>query len=226
MRPGKSQEAESALQRSAARSVEYDQRLLAYVATATAASVGVLALTQSAAAKIVYTPTHQTVRMNHAVPIDLNHDGIHDFDVFNLTHNSTTPFGSYVAAEPLNSGNQMLVQHSNRGYAAAALASNVRVGPHAKPFQAGRNVMAYRSSGTGTQSGGPWKNVNKRYLGLKFLIKGKTHYGWARLNVSIQNHAITTTLTGYAYETVPNTAIVTGRTKGQAGLGALAQGRK
>jgi hypothetical protein len=224
MNPVKSPAADTPIQRTVARSAEFDQRLRAYIAAASAAGVGVLALTQSAAAKIVYTATHKTVQMNHAVPIDLNHDGIHDFDVFNLTHNSTTPFGSYVAAEPLNSGNQMLVQRSNRGYAAAALAANVRVGPHAKPFHAGRDLMAYRSYGTSTRSGGPWKNVNKRYLGFKFLIKGKIHYGWARLNLSIQNRVITTTLTGYAYETVPNKAIVTGRTKNQAGLGALAQG--
>jgi hypothetical protein len=41
------------------------------------------------------------------------------------------------------------------------------------------------------------------YLGLKFVIKGKTHYGWARLAVSAQRFVVTATLTRYAYETVP-----------------------
>jgi len=202
---------------------ELDKHLLAYVAAATAAGVGMLALAQPAEGKVVYTPVHKTVQINHALPIDLNHDGIDDFDVFNLTHNSTTPFGDYLKAEPLRSGNQLVAQRTNRGYAAAALAAGVRVGPK-QQFQAGRDTMAYRSSGDGTLSGGPWKNVKGRYLGLKFLIKGKIHYGWARLNVTITNE-VNATLTGYAYETVPNKPIVTGKTNDEATLGALAAGR-
>ena len=56
--------------------------------------------------------------------------------------------------------------------------------------------------------GGPWANAWHRYLGLKFHIKGKVHYGWARLNVQWKN--LTATLTGYAYETVPGESIITG----------------
>jgi hypothetical protein len=206
---------------------ELDAQLLAYVATASAAGVGMLALTQPAEGKIVYTPTHKIVQVNHAVPIVLNRDGIDDFDVFNRTHNSTTPFGTYLAAEPLQSGNQMLVTRTHRGFAnyADALAAGVRIGAKAKTFAAGRNEMAFRSSGVSTVSGGPWKNVKNKFLGLKFLIKGKYHYGWARLNVSIVGHNIETTLTGYAYETIANKAIVAGATKGEATLDELAQGR-
>jgi hypothetical protein len=86
--------------------------------------------------------------------------------------------------------------------------------------------MAFRNSGAGTTSGGPWKNVRKRYLGLKFLIKGKTHYGWARLNVTISGDVINATLTGYAYETVAVKAIITGKTQGAVTLRALALGRR
>jgi hypothetical protein len=50
---------------------------------------------------------------------------------------------------------------------------------------------------------GPWVNVKDRYLGLKFQIKGNTHYGWARLNVKVSKTTITATLTGYAYEDHP-----------------------
>jgi hypothetical protein len=60
----------------------------------------------------------------------------------------------------------------------------------------------------------PWKDVSNRYLGLKFMIKGKTHYGWARLTVTRSNITVTATLTGYAYETIANKPIITGKTKG------------
>jgi hypothetical protein len=71
-------------------------------------------------------------------------------------------------------------------------------------------------SDTGCGSGGSWLNVEGRYLGLKFRIKGKTHDGWARLNVHVDRveARITTTVTGYAYETIPGKAIIAGATKG------------
>jgi hypothetical protein len=65
-------------------------------------------------------------------------------------------------------------------------------------------------------SGGPWKNITRGYLGLKFFIQGKAHYGWARLNVTIipGGGGIYGLLTGYAYETIANKTILAGKTKG------------
>ena len=78
------------------------------------------------------------------------------------------------------------------------------------------------------QQVGPWLHVKQAYLGLKFVIKGKKHFGWARVKLSISGQSITAILTGYAYETIPGKPIITGATKGteeQAGsLGALAAG--
>ena len=77
---------------------------------------------------------------------------------------------------------------------------------------------------------GHWVNVKNRYLGLKFQIKGKTHYGWARLSVQAISQ-ISATLTGYAYETIANKPIIAGKTNGPdvitvqpASLGHLAAG--
>jgi hypothetical protein len=77
---------------------------------------------------------------------------------------------------------------------------------------------------------GPWKGATNRYLGFRFKIKTGVHYGWARLNVACGNSTVTGTVTGYAYETVPNKPIITGKTKGaddasaQPSLGHLARG--
>ena len=67
-------------------------------------------------------------------------------------------------------------------------------------------------------AGGNWARVTNRYLGLKFKINGKTHYGWARLSVQISSdyRQITATLTGYAYETIAGKSIKAGQTKGPA----------
>jgi hypothetical protein len=85
-------------------------------------------------------------------------------------------------------------------------------------------VWSQRSGGT-VFSTGPWKNVQNRYLGLRFLIEGKVHYGWARLNVTIAHHQVNAVLTGYAYETVPHKAIVAGKTKGSHLEASLKHGR-
>jgi hypothetical protein len=63
---------------------------------------------------------------------------------------------------------------------------------------------------------GPWLGVKNRYLGLKFQIRGTSHFGWARLSVvSTENSITSAALTGYAYETVANKPIIAGKTKGR-----------
>jgi hypothetical protein len=73
--------------------------------------------------------------------------------------------------------------------------------------------------------------VQHRYLGFEFFIKGKVHYGWARMNVTFSGRTVTAVLTGYAYETVPNKPLITGKTTGPdvitlrpGTLGRLARG--
>jgi hypothetical protein len=68
------------------------------------------------------------------------------------------------------------------------------------------------ASYSGASYFGRWFNATKRYLGLKFEINGKIHYGWTRLSV-IGRQRITATLTGYAYETIPNKPINAGQAK-------------
>ena len=82
---------------------------------------------------------------------------------------------------------------------------------------------------------GRWANGGKGlkngYLGLKFVLNGKVHYGWARVSLTVKNNRFNTaTLTGYAFETIPNKSIIIGKTQGPdvivrpATLGDLAAG--
>ena len=65
---------------------------------------------------------------------------------------------------------------------------------------------------------GPWINVTNRYLGLKFLIGGTPHYGWVRITTSTTAHPL---ITGYAYETTPNTSIKDGTISGPEKVGVV-----
>ena len=54
---------------------------------------------------------------------------------------------------------------------------------------------------------GNWVNQTSKYLGLEFQILGQTHYGWARVTLQGVNCV---TVEEYAYETMPNVAILAG----------------
>jgi len=195
-------------------------QLNSYALAATAAGVGMLAFAPPAEAKIVYTPAHKQIAPNHTIPLDLNHDGKTDFSF----HDSftCTSFCEYIEGAitvlPARPGNEIVGYAGRSHHFAFALDAGVRVGPKS-PFSQGNEVMVYGGYDAGTNSvgycSGPWKNAQKRYLGFKFTIKGKTHYGWARLNETCaKNGENTALLTGYAYETIPNKPIITGKTKG------------
>jgi hypothetical protein len=105
---------------------------------------------------------------------------------------------------------------SHKGYA-SALVHGAKIGP-ADHFIEGpgnriehvHTLISY-SHYEGRTLRGDWGgNPKNRYLGVKFLIKGKIHYGWIRLTVITQPLGMTATITGYAYETVANKAITAG----------------
>ena len=224
-----------------------NRRLNVYALAASAAGVSVLALARASEAKVVYTETHQVTHAHFPLYIDLNHDGIKDF-VLRTTYYRGSYFevGLDVFGYRKNevAGKRF---KSSGGYffsAAYALPAGARIGPERKfpvrfPFMA---MELFSGVGTGQDSDlGPWvgkgNGVGNRYLGLKFVIHGKVHYGWARLSVTLGHHwqygDVIGTLTGYAYETIPNKAIITGKTKGQdvikvqpGTLGELARGRQ
>ena len=189
------------------------RRLNTYALAASAAGVGMLALAQPSEAKIIYTKTNQVIGTNGIYPLDLNHDGIVDFALQEWGYPSRldTTTNAFFAKEAL--GNAV----AGKKFLAAALKKNAEIGPSQQFTRGGYRgeMMAsvFMNDGhTGTI--GSWVNVNSRYLGLKFNINGKVHYGWARLSVEVQPLYITATLTGYAYETIPGKGILAGQTTG------------
>jgi hypothetical protein len=212
------------------------QRLNMYALAANTAGVGMLALVQPAEAKIVYTPTHLTIGYGgvQRYQLDLNRDGVVDLS-FGTLHNSCTtectahlwasfPKGNAIKGKPAGTfGSLLYVSALPRGtkIGVARLQSRCPI----------LCTMAAVNTFSGTHFGGDWVNVKDRYVGLRFEIHGKSHFGWARLSVRVHTPHITATLTGYAYETIPGKAIIAGKTKGPdvtpvqpASLGALAAG--
>jgi hypothetical protein len=213
-------------------------QLNVYALAATAAGMGMLALAQPAEAKVLYTKTHLVIAGAEHYYLDLNHDKITDFTLVNFWSTSCIDSCGQVVSLKPPAGNRTIGYVLKRNFTwhvASAMKMGSPIGPRGH-FQAGTNALVIGRS-TGASGYGPWFNVTNRYLGLKFKIKGKTHYGWARLTVTGTFGSIVATLTGYAYETIPNKPIIAGATKGPdvitdemdtttGTLGRLALGRK
>src|SRR5579863_5421250 len=71
-----------------------EKRLLSYVAAASAAGVGTLCCTPQAQAKVVFTDTWIPISPVASVNLDLNNDGITDFQISN-TNNKCGHHSSY-----------------------------------------------------------------------------------------------------------------------------------
>jgi hypothetical protein len=199
------------------------QLLNTYALAATAAGVGVLALVPPSEAKIVYTPIHKTIKLHQHYDLDLNHDGITDFtlELTSFHTRNTSAFSTLrvVPTKPnaAEGGSHGTSCGGGRGAGpyAFALQQGALIGPKQR-FHGNPNLMGV--AGTIDDFSvfcGPWLGVKNRYLGLKFKIRGEMHFGWARLNVTSTPISITSaTLTGFAYETIPNEPINAGKTEG------------
>jgi hypothetical protein len=216
-----------------------NHQLNMYALAAGAAGVGLLGLAPPAEGKIIYTPAH--INVGQLVPVDLNHDGVVDFYLLHDGGHGGEKLSacqywqslfSSIACSSSSRGTNVIrtIDSKGRKYAAAL--------PYGARIQGGeqfaKRQVLLGGVWYGTNWYGPWMNggkgVKNRYLGLKFKIKGRFHFGWARITVTPANY-IAATLTGYAYETIPGKGIVAGKTNGPdlttvspASLGHLAAG--
>ena len=185
-----------------------EKRIAAYMAAAGAAGVTLLGV-QSAEGKVVYTPTFTNINKSGSIPIDLNHDGVTDFVVL---------YGGGIHELLLDVAPQVTGNAVVGGLTADAGFFGIPVGSKREfttiksYYGAGIEMAKFFQYGASSSLTGPWADVTNRYLGFKFLINGKTHYGWARLTT--KNHLLDVYLTGYAYETVANQTIIEGHTTG------------
>jgi hypothetical protein len=198
------------------------QQLNKYALAAGAAGVGALVLGQSAEAKVVYTPADESITPNHTIALDLTNNGAIDFRFTDKHLRSSQGFDhtGVLSIAPGGQGNNIEGYYRFSRHYASALHAGISIGPGAQ-FTHAPKVMATVFSDTGrvrelsNSCDGPWSKATNRYLWLEFRINGEVHFGWARLNVRCQGTEVSALLTGYAYETVANKAIVAGQTEGR-----------
>jgi hypothetical protein len=186
-----------------------DRKLVAYIAAAGATGASLLASSSSAQAKVVYTPANARLYDN-TFPVDLNNDGTADLNLI-ASFQVESFYRTELHVRPAT-GNALVGGAGD----AAALTWGTRIGFKA-PFSPSTLFMASRARCHSSYCyAGPWAYEQGRYLGVKFLIDGQIHYGWVRLSVE----RLPATLTGYAYETIPNKPILAGQTSGPMSVSA------
>jgi hypothetical protein len=198
-----------------------ERRLAAYFL----AGAGVVTVTTTANAEVIYTPA-DIVITNGVLPIDLNNDGTSDLHITNRESNySTTAYrvGNLTAFGKV--GAAVVVAKSCcyfGSYLPAPLRRGFPIGPDSPKrfagFEAGLVMAAawcypLAANPLDCHKEGLWRKATQRFLGIRFQINGETHYGWARLSTDSRTTRlpmIKAHFTGYAYETVPDKTIAAG----------------
>jgi hypothetical protein len=211
------------------------QQLNMYALAAGAACACSLYAPPAAEAKVVYKPVHMRLKQGSAFPLYFNDDRKGDFFlVFNYAGLDQPKVDSLEVCHKPHKTNYGYACYGSGGTSNALNAVRVNASGFASALKAGAKIQkgdrftnnakvlmaeaSWLSSTNSTRWFGPWANkgrvVRNRYLGLKFRLGGAFHFGWARLTLGRAARGFTATLTGYAYETIPGTAIIAGVTKG------------
>jgi hypothetical protein len=191
----------------------FHRTMKAYCIAAATAGVGMLALTQSADAKVIIV--NRSIPIGGNLNLDLNNDGIADVN-FSLFSTQAHYFrAASLDALPVNKGDAFVAARG--GQYASALMRGARIGP-ADHFTGTVNSNSLRGvaiegaecSYSNCKSGG-WGNVANRFLGVRFTISGAIHYGWVRITITTSStKLIQATITQYGYETIPRKAVTAG----------------
>lgn len=215
-------------------------RLSTYALAAGAAGVGLLGTAVPAKADIVYTQANAGFLNNSVTTIDLNHDGIADFTINAHGLAGTATVGRYRFFQGVGTLSLGVNNHNGVLGGAIPLPAGYQIGTGKNWYFASRVGMGRWNSAHGVgycppcssrrQTYGHWGASQSGFVGLRFLINGQTHYGWADIVASpdLVDGGYTGVLTGYAYDTVANQPILAGQTTAKipepATLGLLALG--
>lgn len=200
-----------------------EHRLRWYSLAAAAASVSALALAQPAEGEIIIKNKTIPIPPNSGISLDLNGDGVADFELFFSNYYIGQYSVNYFTMEPRGAGNSVI----GMTYSVSALLRGAKIGP-AGPFihtSAGYPIHIEESTlctqNCGGKTGysfdqhlrGKWAGGHpNRFIGVKFQINGKTHYGWIRMTVTVKHKgtgkgptgSFSVTITEYGYESVAN----------------------
>jgi hypothetical protein len=200
-----------------------------YSLAAAAAGVSLLALAQPGVAEVIVTQKTIPIPMSNyhmpnPVKISLTNNGVDQvgLSLFSDTDPAAPYRGIGGGGAGVNSGFFGRTSYAlDSAFIASALPVGAKIGPPKLPhfFVPGGLIERTQTNEGFKYSSGPWagKNLQDRYIGVRFLIDGELHYGWIRLRISTNHHVggplMSAEVLAYAYETEPNIPVYAGLTK-------------
>ncbi len=196
-----------------------EQKLHSYAVAASAAGVALFACAVPANARIICGQPSLLLQGNETFPVN---PAKQQYAPFNLAQTWTyyqacnatacwTTLWNRAFFTPNTAGASDLLASNSFP---AALSPGAEIGPNGR-FGKGRSyglLFTYGNVGSGTVNHhkGNFVFGTNGYLGYKFSIAGKDHFGWARLEPELNQKKTTTKLPTFGYETVPGKALRAG----------------
>jgi hypothetical protein len=180
-----------------------ESQLLLYTLAASAA----LLMPCVAQAEVVFTPSSAALHGIGNLAIDLDNDGTVDVTIRVGHCNSFSGYQKVGCISAYGASRFNQIEMSGFPFTRAAALPTGTTVDASSPFR----VRAFMGTGFGSDYYGHWSHVANRFLGVKFVINGQVHFGWIGFRSVYGARALTAKLAGWAYETIPDTLIVTGR---------------
>jgi hypothetical protein len=207
-----------------------DQRLTAYTLAAGAAGVVVIACAPPAEAAPVCKTLSATLYRTMTYSFNPAHQAIAPFDLaqtFNEVSSLTFSIRNRLFFTPNSRGANAVL--ATNGWP-ADLQAGAKIGPADNFGKGGSYGLMFNygpgSSATRGHHKGNLQFNATTYIGFKFLIAGKTHYGWLRLETKLLDNTPYTYVQQYGFETVADTAILAGSCgTGQSASDATSAGK-
>ncbi len=193
----------------------FNRQLTVYSLAAASAGVSLMALSSPASGEVVITKKTIPIHVEESVLITMANTGTADFILSLRSTFSSISTQLVRSCQVKNAGSANAVMYAGTHIAyASALARGTKIRPSAR-FGSLARIEESRTLGNEREFYGQWgSSVKNRYLGVRFVLDGKTHYGWIRLTVttnqSVHGPFMSAAVTAYAYETVPNKPIKAG----------------
>ena len=155
---------------------------------------------------IIYTdiePDFTSENLDDSYNLDLNNDQNVDFKVMSFWGPEMWESELVISSVPIDR-NGILSLGQGPPYTAFPLNRGVKISTTEGEFYQTQSFFnSYECIGCIS-----WKDKLDKYLGLRFIIDGKTHYGWARLYVTSTTQWV---IKDYAYNATPNMPIFAGQ---------------
>lgn len=179
----------------------------------------------AANAEIVYTDVDPdiTLGIGEALEIDFNDDGVVDMVVGIVTATGTT------GGSPLYF-NAAFASGSGAGSFAGSVQSFGAPFYFPEAYNAGASInsgLSWQSpsafgslnyvtsvGGAPVYMGGNWENQSDKYLAVRFSVGSDIHFGWVRMSAGEAGSANFLTISGFAFEAVPDEGIEAGAETG------------